>query len=118
MVRFPSPFYGATGIQNRRLSNGVASVTTEHRAKGFVPGPLERREKDWVGAEQQLKEVLARLPWLKLAASEIVGGAFNPANPRFPFNLIPPLRKMPASDARDWTVIRAWANGLAVILHA
>jgi hypothetical protein len=31
----------------------------------------------------------------------------------FPYNLIPALKQMPASDIRDWPAIRAWASGLA-----
>jgi hypothetical protein len=32
---------------------------------------------------------------------------------RFPYNLIPVLKKIPASDLRDWVAIRAWASSLA-----
>lgn len=32
--------------------------------------------------------------------------------------LIPTLQRMPASDVRDWPVIRAWAADLAVHLQA
>src|SRR6266496_340908 len=40
-------------------------------------------------------------------AIEVFGGVIDPAKLRFPFN------RMPASDARDWTAIRAWASNLA-----
>jgi hypothetical protein len=30
---------------------------------------------------------------------------------------MPVMRKMPASDARDWVAIRAWASDLAVTLR-
>jgi menaquinone-dependent protoporphyrinogen oxidase len=43
----------------------------------------------------------------------MVGGKFDPAKLRFPYNLIPALKKMPASDLRDWVAIRAWASSLA-----
>jgi hypothetical protein len=31
-------------------------------------------------------------------------------------NLIPAMKKMPASDIRDWTAIRKWATELAAKL--
>ena len=83
----------------------------------FVPGPVKEREKDWVGAQQQLGKELARFPWLSPADCHIVGGSFDPTKLGFPFNLFPPLRKMPASDARDWSAIRAWASDLALRLQ-
>ena len=36
---------------------------------------------------------------------------------RFPMNLIPALKQMPASDIRDWTAIRAWASDLVTQLE-
>ncbi len=83
----------------------------------FVLGPVEKKEKDWVGARQQMEKELTKFPWLSPVAKEILGGKFDPANVGFPFNLIPALRKIPASDARDWTAIRTWASELTVALH-
>jgi menaquinone-dependent protoporphyrinogen oxidase len=83
----------------------------------FVPGPVEKREKDWAGAQQQLDKELTSFPWLKPIACEIVGGTFDPKMLGFPFNLFPPLRKMPASDARDWVAIHEWASDLALMLQ-
>jgi len=83
----------------------------------FVPGPVQTVEKDWTGARNQLDKELAQFPWLSPVAQHIVGGKFDPAKMGFPFNLIPALRKMPASDVRDWTAIRGLASGLAVTFH-
>jgi menaquinone-dependent protoporphyrinogen oxidase len=83
----------------------------------FVPGPVEKRVKDWAGAQQQLDMELARLPWLPLVSSQIVGGTFDPKRLCFPVNIIPPLRKLPARDARDWIAIRAWASDLSMTLQ-
>jgi menaquinone-dependent protoporphyrinogen oxidase len=83
----------------------------------FVPGPVEKREKDWVGAKEQLDKELADFRWLKPTACEIIGGAFDPTKLGFLLRLIPPLRKMPVSDARDWTAIHAWASKLAITLQ-
>jgi menaquinone-dependent protoporphyrinogen oxidase len=56
---------------------------------------------------------LAKFFWLTPISVEMVDGKFDPAKLRFPYNLIPVLKKMPASDLRDWVAIRAWANSLA-----
>ena len=42
------------------------------------------------------------------------GGKYDPAKLRFPMNLL--AGKVPASDLRGWTVIRAWAADLKPIL--
>ena len=52
----------------------------------FVPGPIEKREKDWTGAQQQLEKELVRYRWLKPIACQVVGGTFNPERLGFPFN--------------------------------
>jgi menaquinone-dependent protoporphyrinogen oxidase len=79
----------------------------------FVPGPVGMREKDWTGAKHQLDVELDRIPWLAPIARQIVGGKFDPRSLGFAYRLIPALRKIPPSDARDWTAIRTWANDLA-----
>jgi len=43
-------------------------------------------------------------------------GKYDPAKLRFPINLF--AGNVPASDLRDWTVIRAWAADLKPILAA
>lgn len=84
----------------------------------FVPGPVQNQEKDWVGARAQLGRELIRFPWLKPVAAEVVGGVWDPARLGFPFKLIPALRKMGATDARDWHAIRAQARDVAARLRA
>ncbi len=78
----------------------------------FALGPINNVEKEFREARGQLDTELAKFPWLKPVAIEIVGGKLEPAKFRFPYNLIPAMRNMPASDIRDWDAIRAWANGL------
>ncbi|MHC1757850.1 MAG: flavodoxin domain-containing protein [Methanosarcina sp.] len=84
----------------------------------FALGPLNDEKEEWKEVRSQLDKELAKFPWLTPIAIEIFGGKFDPEKLRFPDNLIArlpasPLHKMPASDARDWTVIRAWASNLA-----
>jgi menaquinone-dependent protoporphyrinogen oxidase len=83
----------------------------------FALGPFHDEEKEWQDVRAQLDKELAKFPWLAPVAVEIVGGKFDPAKLGFPFNLMPALKQMPASDIRDWTAIRAWASDLAAKLQ-
>jgi hypothetical protein len=47
------------------------------------------------------------VPEVKPYAVAVFGGVIDPHSLRFPFN------RFPASDARDWGAIRAWATELA-----
>jgi menaquinone-dependent protoporphyrinogen oxidase len=78
----------------------------------FSLGPIQnpRVEKEWQDAGDQLAKELARFPWLKPVATEILGGKFDPALLRFPFNKLAGAAQ--ASDCRDWEAIRAWAKSL------
>jgi menaquinone-dependent protoporphyrinogen oxidase len=79
----------------------------------FALGPFHADEKEFQGAREQLDKELAKFPWLMPQAITIFGGKFDPDRLTFPHNMIPALKKMPASDARDWTAIRDWASNLA-----
>ena len=82
----------------------------------FVPGPVHKDEKEWTGAQQQLEKELKNFTWLAPVSQQIVGGRFDPAALGFLFKLIPAMRKMPASDVRDWKAIHTWASDLAEAL--
>ncbi len=79
----------------------------------FALGPFHDDPKEWQEIRGQLSRELAKVPWLKPVVQEVFGGVFDPAKLRFPMTLIPALKKMPASDIRDWAAIRAWARDLA-----
>jgi menaquinone-dependent protoporphyrinogen oxidase len=80
----------------------------------FAGGPFgSGDEKEWQEVRKQLDQELIKFPWLKPVAVEIIGGRFDPARLRFPWNLIPALKQMPPSDLRDWAAIQAWASSLA-----
>ena len=88
----------------------------------FALGPTHDDEKERQGSRAQLDKELAKFPWLTPVALEMFGGKYNPAKLRFPDNLIAslpasPLHNEPASDVRDWTAIRAWANKLTAKLQ-
>lgn len=84
----------------------------------FALGPTNNAQEEWQNVRQQFEQILAQVAWLKPMTTELFGGKFDPAALRFPDSLLTllpasPIRNMPASDIRDWTAIRAWANGLA-----
>jgi menaquinone-dependent protoporphyrinogen oxidase len=79
----------------------------------FALGPFHDEEKEWQVSREQLDQELAKFPWLKPVALEMFGGKYDPVKLRFPWNFLPALKNMPASDIRDWTAIRAWACNLA-----
>lgn len=83
----------------------------------FAGGPIEADKDQWGDISKQLDQELAKFPWLKPIAVEIVGGRFDPTKLRFPYNLIPALKQMPAADLRDWTAIRSWSNDLVYKLQ-
>jgi len=110
----------AVALYMGRMHKDVQRFLAAHRASLtkmpvalFVLGPVQKTEKDWESARQQLDKDLRNFPWLLPVDRHIVGGRFDPAKLGFPFNLIPAMRKMPASDALDWNLIREQADGLA-----
>jgi menaquinone-dependent protoporphyrinogen oxidase len=72
---------------------------------GLAAGRFPHAERREIDAE------LAQFPWFAPCACEVFGGRFDPTKIRFP--LRPFLKKIPATDFRDWDAIRAWAGGLA-----
>ncbi|HOU15488.1 MAG TPA: flavodoxin domain-containing protein [Anaerolineae bacterium] len=82
----------------------------------FTLGPT-RADEDWTEVRASLDVQLGKYPWLKPVAVELFGGKYDPAKLKFPATLLTmlpasPLYKAPASDARDWDAIHAWASGL------
>jgi menaquinone-dependent protoporphyrinogen oxidase len=82
----------------------------------FALGPFHNKEDELHSAREQLDKELAKFPWLKPAVIEVFAGKFDPASLKFPFSMIGPLKKMPASDERDWEAISAWARATAELL--
>ncbi len=85
---------------------------TERPVALYALGPVKEPhdEAEWQSSREQLTKELAKFPWFKPVALEILGGKFDPALLRFPLNVF--AGKAPASDARDWTAIRTWASNL------
>jgi menaquinone-dependent protoporphyrinogen oxidase len=78
----------------------------------FGMGPLTMEEREVESSRKQLERALAKVPDVEPVSITVFGGVVDPAKLRFPFS------HMPASDARDWDAIRAWADEVAERLEA
>lgn len=79
----------------------------------FAGGPFgPNAATDAVEVHKNIDGELAKFPWLRPVSVLLVGGRFDPARLRFPYNLIPALKQTPPSDTRNWDEIRAWAGSL------
>jgi menaquinone-dependent protoporphyrinogen oxidase len=83
----------------------------------FALGPFHNKEDELTSARESLNKDLANYAWLKPGSITVFPGKFDPASLRFPYNLIPALKNMPASDERDWEAIRAWAIEIAEVIQ-
>lgn len=106
-------FYARWHKDARRFLSRHREALTQRLVAIFALGPLGIEVKDMQGARATLDRELVTLPWLAPIALEVFVGRYDPAKLRFPDNLIPALRRLPASDMRDWEAIRTWANHLA-----
>ena len=73
----------------------------------FAMGPRTLEEQEVEGSRTQLAKALAKVTEIDPYAVTVFGGVVDPRTLRFPLN------RMPASDARDWDAIRAWAGEIA-----
>ena len=110
--RFPKEFRQFVTRFRRELGNVRPWI--------FVLGPTENETKHFATAEEQARKELVGFPWLHAADVRVLGGSFDPRHLKLPFPLnlamkLPgnPMRKVPASDIRDWDFIRRLASGIA-----
>jgi menaquinone-dependent protoporphyrinogen oxidase len=73
----------------------------------FAMGPRTMDPKDVAQSRAQLDHALAKVSGVAPFAVTIFGGVLDPRKLRFPFN------RMPASDARDWNAVHAWAKDVS-----
>jgi menaquinone-dependent protoporphyrinogen oxidase len=73
----------------------------------FAMGPKTSAPDELAATREQLDLALKRLPDVGLPQIAIFGGVIDPAKLHFPFN------RLPATDARDWDAIRAFATRFA-----
>ena len=79
----------------------------------FSLGPLSTGNAAKVRSRRQLDKELEKYPWLIPVATEMFVGKYDPKKPGMGFF----EKLMPASDHREWDVIRAWANALPAQLQ-
>ncbi|HTX79180.1 MAG TPA: flavodoxin domain-containing protein [Longilinea sp.] len=109
---------GAPLYMFRWLNDAHRFLARHHKALETLPiaifalGPFHNKEDELQSASATLEKELAKYAWLKPVATEVFVGKFDPAQLRFPYSLIGPLKKMPASDERNWEAISAWSQGL------
>jgi menaquinone-dependent protoporphyrinogen oxidase len=70
----------------------------------FALGPKTAEPKDLAESRAQLEKALQKAPEVVPSLVAVFGGVIDPTTLRFP------LSRMPASDARDWEPIDAWAD--------
>ncbi len=116
-----APLYlGSLLREARKFLNRHRTALSQMPVALFVLGPVHGG-KELDDARTQLAGVLAKVPWLKPAATELFVGKYDPAKLRFPDSLLAvlpasPLHGVPAHDGRDWDAIRAWADTLPAVL--
>lgn len=115
-------FYGFWHKGARRFLSRHRDALTKRPVAIFALGPLDADEKQVQGARAKLDKALANFPWLVPVALEVFIGKYDPSKLRFPDSLLlafpaSPLKKLPASDMRDWAAIRAWASSLVAKLQ-
>ncbi len=80
----------------------------------FALGPFHDDEAEWADVRAQLDKELKKYPWFRPFARQVIGGKYDPQKLGFPWSVMPGVKKLPASDIRDWTAITGWARELAV----
>jgi menaquinone-dependent protoporphyrinogen oxidase len=98
-----------------RWHNDAVGFLSKHRRKlsvlplaVFALGPKTAEPDDLAEARAQLDKALLKVPEVEPRSVAVFGGVIDPASLRFPLN------RMPASDARDWDAITAWAEAIVV----
>ncbi len=107
------------GDARRFLRRNRKSLTGGLPIAIFAGGPFGKgNEAEWSEVRKEVDKEMAKFPWLKPVAVQVVGGKFDPNHLRFPWSLLVGLKAVPANDLRDWDAIRAWAEGLAQAFSA
>jgi menaquinone-dependent protoporphyrinogen oxidase len=93
----------------QRYQKRLASMPLAVFAGGpYGPNVVEDAKE----VRKNLDSELAKFAWLQPVSVLLVGGRFDAALLRFPYNLIPALKTAESRDARDWEEIGAWAREL------
>jgi menaquinone-dependent protoporphyrinogen oxidase len=76
----------------------------------YAMGPQTGAAEALAESRTQLDKALQKAPEVEPRAIAVFGGVIDPAKLRFPLN------HLPASDARDWDAIEAWADEVGAVL--
>lgn len=111
-------YFGSWHKEALRLLAGNRDALRGLPVALFALGPLRDDPKERQEGHAQLRKALGGFPRLEPLSTEVFCGRYEPAKLRFGDRIIAslpasPLHGLPASDARDWTAIRAWARELA-----
>lgn len=101
-------YFGRWHEDSRRFLSRHRETLSKLPLAVFALGPKSAEEKDFAEARAQLEKALRKVPELEPRSAAVFGGVIDPGELRFPLN------RLPASDARDWDTIRAWADELSV----
>ena len=102
-----SLYFGRWHDDARAFLNRFRSALTDRPLAVFALGPKTTSPQDVAESRAQLDRALGDTDPTTVA---VFGGVIDPAKLRFPFN------RMPASDARDWAAIAAWADEVASLV--
>jgi menaquinone-dependent protoporphyrinogen oxidase len=86
----------------RRLRSALAGLPLAV----FAMGPRTADPDEVAQTRAQLDRALSAVPEVEPVSVAIFGGVLDPSQLHFPFS------RMPASDARDWNAVQAWAEGV------
>jgi menaquinone-dependent protoporphyrinogen oxidase len=77
----------------------------------FALGPKTADTQGLAESRAQLDKALAKVPEVEPRSIAVFGGVVDPRKLRFP------LKRMPASDARDWDAIDEWADKVVTTIE-
>jgi menaquinone-dependent protoporphyrinogen oxidase len=102
-----SLYFGRWHDDTRAFLNRFRTALADRPLAVFALGPKTTSAEDLAESRAQLDRALGDAEPTTVA---VFGGVIDPAKLRFPLN------RMPASDARDWTAIAAWADEVAPLV--
>jgi menaquinone-dependent protoporphyrinogen oxidase len=102
-----SLYFGRWHDDARAFLNRFRTALSDRPLAVFAVGPKTASPDDLAESHAQLDRALGDVDPETVT---VFGGVIDPAKLRFPFN------RMPASDARDWTAIAAWADEVALLV--
>jgi menaquinone-dependent protoporphyrinogen oxidase len=102
-----SLYFGRWHADARAFLSRFRTALADRPLAVFALGPKTASEHDLAESRAQLDRALGDVDPTTVA---LFGGVIDPKKLRFPLN------RMPASDARDWTAIAAWADEVASLV--